>query len=50
MPSDSHAPRIAAQLAMAEDRCDECGGPLRREGGCETCEDCGLSQCGGERP
>lgn len=40
--------RTREQLAMAPDRCDECGGELRPEGGCETCVDCGWSKCGGE--
>jgi ribonucleoside-diphosphate reductase alpha chain len=28
------------------DMCTECGGKLRREGGCFYCEECGSSKCG----
>ena len=33
------------KLICISDVCSECGSPLRREGGCLVCYDCGESSC-----
>jgi len=32
--------------AIPVNRCPECNYPLRRESGCNVCDECGFSKCG----
>ena len=37
---------IFASADLNEEKCPECGSPIRRDGGCVLCIECGWSKCG----
>lgn len=44
---DTHTSRNEAQVRMAKNRCPNCGGQTRVEGGCRTCQRCPWGECNG---